>query len=202
MRAAQQVQRKDNISLGYALAKLGAISDQEITDFLSKQYRVQSINLDDYEIERDVVKLITQEICERHRIIPVSRAGSSLIVAMSDPSNLNAMDEIKFLTGYNVEPVVASETAILSAIERAYQAPEISYDDIMDGFDEKEIEVATDDDEASVVDLARASRRARNPVVQRDFVERDQKARPIFILSLMSACFACVTASTVCCTKR
>ena len=105
-------QKDDNISLGYALARLGAISDQEITDFLSEQYRVQSIDLSEYEIDREILKLISPQVCERHKIIPVSRAGSSLIVAMADPSNLNAIDDVKFLTGYNVEPVVSSESAI------------------------------------------------------------------------------------------
>ena len=164
LRAAQQSQREDNVSLGYALAKMGAISDQEITEFLSQQYRVQSIDLEEYQIEKEILKLISMDVCERHRIIPVSRAGSSLIVAMADPSNLNAIDDIKFLTGYNVEPVVASETAILKAIERAYQAPEISYEDIMEGFDEAEIEVAGEDDDLSSMDLARASEDA--PVVR------------------------------------
>ena len=139
LREAQKHQKDDNISLGYALARLGAISDQEITDFLSEQYRVQSIDLSEYEIDREILKLISPQVCERHKIIPVSRAGSSLIVAMADPSNLNAIDDVKFLTGYNVEPVVSSESAILSALEKAYAQPEISYDDIMEGFDESEI---------------------------------------------------------------
>ena len=157
LRSAQQAQREENVSLGYALAKTGAISDQEITNFLSQQYRVQSIDLDEYQIDKEIIKLISADVCERHKIIPVSRAGSSLIVAMADPSNLNAIDDIKFLTGYNVEPVVASETAILAAMERAYQAPEISYDDIMDGFEKSENKVAASEDDESALDLARAS---------------------------------------------
>lgn len=157
LRAAQSAQKSENVSLGYALAKMGYISDQEITEFLSSQYRVQAIDLSEYEIDQDVLKLISAEVCNRHKIIPVSRAGSSLIVAMADPSNLHAIDDIKFLTGYNVEPVVASEGAILGAIERAYAAPEISYDDIMDGFDEEEIEVAGEDEEMNLIDLERAS---------------------------------------------
>ncbi len=164
LRAAQQTQRKDRVTLGYALAKMGYISDQEITDFLSQQYRVQAIDLNEYEIDREVLKMITKDVCTRHKIIPVSRAGSSIIVAMADPSNLHAIDDIKFLTGYNVEPVVSSETAIAAAIERAYAAPEISYDEIMEGFEEDEIEVASDEDEASAMDLERASEDA--PVVR------------------------------------
>ena len=164
LREAQKQQKDDNVSLGYALARLGAISDQEITDFLSEQYRVQSIDLSEYEIDREILKLISPQVCERHKIIPVSRAGSSLIVAMADPSNLNAIDDVKFLTGYNVEPVVSSETAILSALERAYAQPEISYDDIMEGFDESEIEVAMSDDDDDLLDLAKASEDA--PVIR------------------------------------
>jgi type IV pilus assembly protein PilB len=151
LREAQKHQKDDNISLGYALARLGAISDQEITDFLSEQYRVQSIDLSEYDIDREILKLISPQVCERHKIIPVSRAGSSLIVAMADPSNLNAIDDVKFLTGYNVEPVVSSESAILAALEKAYAQPEISYDDIMEGFDESEIEVATAEDDGDLL---------------------------------------------------
>ncbi len=164
LKAAQDTQKKDGVSLGYALAKMGFISDQEITQFLSQQYRVQAIDLSEYEIDPDVLKLITQEVCSRHKIIPVSRAGASLIVAMADPSNLHAIDDIKFLTGYNVEPVVASEAAIQTAIERYYAAPEINYDEIMDGFDEGDIEVAGDEDDVNLVDLERASGDA--PVVR------------------------------------
>ena len=164
LKAAQDTQKKDGVSLGYALAKMGFISDQEITQFLSQQYRVQAIDLSEYEIDPDVLKLITQEVCGRHKIIPVSRAGASLIVAMADPSNLHAIDDIKFLTGYNVEPVVASESAIQTAIERYYAAPEINYDEIMDGFDEGDIEVAGDEDDVNLVDLERASGDA--PVVR------------------------------------
>ncbi|MBX3247106.1 MAG: type IV-A pilus assembly ATPase PilB [Myxococcales bacterium] len=164
LRVAQDTQKKDGVSLGYALAKMGFISDQEITEFLSQQYRVQAIDLSEYEIDPDVLKLITQEVCERHKIIPVSRAGASLIVAMADPSNLHAIDDIKFLTGYNVEPVVSSEAAIQKAIERYYQAPEIDYDDIMEGFEEGDIEVAGDDDDVNLIDLERQSGDA--PVVR------------------------------------
>ncbi len=164
LRDAQKSQRDDNVSLGYALAKMGAISDQEITDFLSQQYRVQSIDLSEYEIDKELIQLVSFQVCERHKIIPVSRAGNSLIVAMSDPSNLNAIDDIKFLTGYNVEPVVASETTILETLESLYGSPELSYDDIMEGFDETDIEVATEEEEASAIDLERASEDA--PVVR------------------------------------
>jgi type IV pilus assembly protein PilB len=165
LRKAQETQRKEGTSLGYALAKMGFISDDQITDFLSQQYKVQAVDLHEYEIDPEVIKLISQEMCERHKIIPVSRAGSSLIVAMADPSNLHAIDDIKFTTGYNVEPVVASEASITEAIERYYaQETNISYDEIMEGFDEEEIDFAEDDLDGESIDLERLS--ADAPVIR------------------------------------
>jgi type IV pilus assembly protein PilB len=168
LRQAQDEQKKTNTTLSYALAKLGVISDREITDFLSQQYRVETINLDEFEIDEDVVKLVPKDVCQRHGLIPVSRAGSSLIVAMSDPSNLHAIDDIKFLTGYNVEPVVAPITAIEKAVTRYYAVPErneeVNYDQIMEGFDEQSIDFDSMNEEESVIDLERASEDA--PVVR------------------------------------
>jgi type IV pilus assembly protein PilB len=164
LRTAQEEAKRTNASLAYTLSRMGYISDQEITNFLSQQYRVQAIRLDEYEIDEEILKLISKEICERHKIIPVSRSGNTIIVAMADPSNLHAIDDIKFLTGYNVEPVVAAEAAIVKAIERYYAAPELSYEQIMAGFDEDQIEVAAADEEVSVSDLERASEDA--PVIR------------------------------------
>ncbi len=164
LRSAQDQQKKDGTTLGYALAKMGYVSDQEITSFLSQQYRVQSIDLSNFEIDKDLTKTVSQDVCLRHKIIPVQRAGASLIVAMADPSNLHAIDDIKFLTGFNVEPVVASEAAIMGAIEKAYAAPEVSYDQLMEGFDEGEIEVAETEADMNLLDLERASEDA--PVVR------------------------------------
>jgi type IV pilus assembly protein PilB len=165
LRKAQETQRKEGTSLGFALAKMGFISDDQITDFLSQQYKVQAVDLKEFEIDMEVLKLISQEMCERHKIIPVSRAGSSLIVAMADPSNLHAIDDIKFTTGYNVEPVVASEASITEAIERYYaQETNISYDEIMEGFDEEEIEFAEDDLDGDSIDLEKLS--ADAPVIR------------------------------------
>ena len=112
LRQAQDEQKASGRNLGYTLAKLGYISDEEITSFLSSQYRLPAIDLDEFEVDAEVIKLVSREVCEKHKILPVSRSGSALIVAMADPTNLHAIDDIKFLTGYNVEPVVASETAI------------------------------------------------------------------------------------------
>src|SRR5690606_30377248 len=134
LRKAQEDQGKSGQNLSFTLAKLGFISDEEITDFLSNQYHLPAIDLGEYEIEPEVLKLVTREFCEKHRILPVMRSGSALIVGMADPTNLHAIDDIKFLTGFNVEPVVASETAIAEAIERYYSAGP-SYEEVMADFD-------------------------------------------------------------------
>jgi type IV pilus assembly protein PilB len=165
LRKAQEEQKKSGQNLGYTLAKLGYISDGEITNFLSSQYRLPAINLDEYEIDPDVVKLVSRDVCEKHRIIPVSRSGQSLIVAMSDPTNLNAMDDIKFLTNFSVEPVVASEPAIQAAIDRYYNAGP-SYDEVMADFqlDDEDIDFKSDEEEINALELERAS--ADAPVVR------------------------------------
>src|SRR5690606_31547082 len=165
LRQAQDEQKKTGQNLGYALAKLGYINDDAITNFLSNQYRLPAVNLDEYEIDGDVIKLVNKDVCIKHGIVPVSRSGSSLIVAMSDPTNLHAIDDIKFLSGYNVEPVVASETSIQAAIDRYYnQGP--SYEEVMADFDlgDEDIDFGGDEEEISAVELERAS--ADAPVVR------------------------------------
>ena len=165
LRQAQDEQKKSGKNLGYALAKLGYISDGEITNFLSAQYRLPAINLDEYEIDADIIKLVGRDVCEKHKIIPVSRSGSSLIVGMADPTNLHAIDDIKFLTGYNVEPVVASESAILSAIDRYYSVGP-SYEEVLEDFEigDEDIDFTSDDEEENILELEKASEDA--PVVR------------------------------------
>ena len=165
LRQAQEEQRKSGNNLGYALAKLGYISDGEITNFLSAQYRVPAVNLDEYEIDAEVAKLVSREVCEKHKIIPLSRQGSALVVCMADPTNLHAIDDIKFLTGFNVEPVVASETAIGNAIERAYaQVAGANYDDVLQEFADEDVEFSIGEDDVNIMELEKAAEGA--PVVR------------------------------------
>ncbi|WP_437963264.1 type IV-A pilus assembly ATPase PilB [Sorangium sp. So ce260] len=163
LRQAQEEQRKTGQNLGYALAKLGYISDGEITSFLSTQYRVPAVALDEYEIDAEVSRLVSREVCEKHKIIPISRSGTALVVAMADPTNLHAIDDIKFLTGFNVEPVVASETGITEAIERAYNVGP-SYDEVLSEFGEEEVGFQVEADDVNVLELEKAAEGA--PVVR------------------------------------
>ncbi len=162
LRKAQDAQTKDGGRLGYHLIKTGAIEEQKLTEFLSKQYGVPAINLKDFDIEPDVIKLVPREVAEKHLVVPVNRAGPSLIVAMSDPSNIVALDDLKFLTGYNIEPVVASEVAIKEAIEHYYATKGPSYEDVLGDF-EADV-VSQTEEQSNVVDLEKAADDA--PVVK------------------------------------
>src|ERR671924_775303 len=120
LQAALEHQRQNGGKLGFNLVKLGFVKDEEITSLLSKQYGVPSIALGQFEIDPAVVKLVPAETAQKYQIVPLSRAGATLTIAMTDPTNVFAMDDIKFMTGYNVEPVVASETAVIEAIQKYY----------------------------------------------------------------------------------
>ena len=162
---ARKEATKNGGRLGYSLTKLGYIAESDLTNFLSKQYGVPSINLSEFDIDEDVIGLIPEDVAKKHTCIPINRAGASLIVAMADPSNIYAIDDLKFLTGYNIEVVVASEAAIEEAIERYYKDPEANYDEVMEGFDDSEIDFTEDGEDAqNIVDLEKASSEA--PVVR------------------------------------
>jgi len=120
LQEALNYQKTNGGKLGYNLVKLGFVKDEEITALLSKQYGVPSINLTQFEIDPAIVKLIPAETAQKYQIVPLSRSGATLTIAMTDPTNVFAMDDIKFMTGYNVEPVVASETAVSQAIQRYF----------------------------------------------------------------------------------
>ena len=120
LQEALNYQRQNGGKLGFNLIKLGYVKDEEITALLSKQYGVPSIALGQFEIDPGVIKLVPAETAQKYQIIPLSRAGATLTIAMTDPTNVFAMDDIKFMTGYNVEPVVASEIAVIDAIQQYY----------------------------------------------------------------------------------
>src|SRR5687767_2499317 len=120
LQEALNYQRQNGGKLGFNLVKLGYVRDEEITALLSKQYGVPSIALGQFEIDAGVIKLVPAETAQKYQIVPLSRAGATLTIAMTDPTNVFAMDDIKFMTGYNVEPVVASETAVIEAIQKYY----------------------------------------------------------------------------------
>src|SRR6476469_9817600 len=113
-------QKANGGKLGHNLVRLGFIKDEDMTGLLSRQYGVPSINLSQFEVDASILKLIPADTAQKYEVVPLSRSGATLTIAMTDPTNVFAMDDIKFMTGYNVEPVVASETAVVEAIQKYY----------------------------------------------------------------------------------
>jgi len=122
LREALEYQRTNGGRLGSNLVTLGIISDDVITAVLSRQYGVPSINLELFQIEEETIGLISQEVALKYSILPISKVGATLTLAMADPTNVFAMDDIKFMTGLNVEPVIASEASLVIAIGKYYSA--------------------------------------------------------------------------------
>ncbi len=163
LQTAQDEAKRSGRRLGATLATLGYVDDNELSTFVAKQYGLNTINLHIQEIDPELLKLVPKDVAQRHFIIPVARSGSTMAVAMADPSNIYAIDELKFLTQYNIRPVVASELAIEEAIARHYdRGPDLS--EVIDEFDE-EVDFTTGTEEAvNVVDLENQAGEA--PVVK------------------------------------
>ncbi|HMF91095.1 MAG TPA: type IV-A pilus assembly ATPase PilB [Candidatus Angelobacter sp.] len=156
-----------NARLGSTLVQLGFVSDEDVTNFLSRQYGVPAINLQYFEIDPTVVKLIPEETAKRYQILPLSRVGASLTIAMVDPTNVFAMDDIKFMTGFNIEPVVASAPAISEAIEKAYGssgAQEENVDELLASMEETDVELQAEQEELDLSELEKSADEA--PIVK------------------------------------
>ena len=161
---AEQKAAGGQLRLGSILVRDSLISEADLTSFLSKQYGVPTINLADYDVEPSVIKIIPAEVAHKYQIVPVNRAGSTLIIAMSDPSNIFAIDDIKFMTGYNVEVVVVAESAIKGAIDKLYDQS-ASLADVMNDLDSmEEFEVMGEEADVDLSSLERATEDA--PVVK------------------------------------
>jgi type IV pilus assembly protein PilB len=165
LQRAQEESRKSGDRLGNALIKTGAIPEEDLTQFLSKQYGVPAVNLAEFDIDSEVIALVPKDVAIRHRVVPINRAGSSLIVAIADPSNILAIDDLKFVTGYNIEAVVASDVGISDAIERYYnKKAELDLTKVMNEIQDS-VEIGSSaDGEINLVDLERAAEDA--PVVR------------------------------------
>jgi type IV pilus assembly protein PilB len=191
LREALDYQREHGGRLGYNLVRLGLVSDDMITAVLSRQYGIPSVNLELFDIEDSVIRLIPQEVAQKYSVLPLSRVGATLTLAMVDPTNVFAMDDIKFMTGLNIEPVVVAEASVQQAIAKYYStsreielapmAPEVMVQGLNGGithadlvsldsldFDTEasadQVEVLEDNEEIDLSSLARMSEDA--PVVR------------------------------------
>jgi type IV pilus assembly protein PilB len=160
---AKEDQRRNGGRLGEALVRLKLIKEQDLVSLISKQYGIPAVNLESFDIDAEILKLVPMDLVQKYRAIPVNRVGSTLIVAVEDPSNMFAMDDIKFITGYNVEMVVAAPSAIKVAIDRHYDSSATLLD-VMSNFSLDELEVIGEVDDVNVADLQKATEDA--PVVK------------------------------------
>ncbi len=158
--ATEQAQRTGQ-RLHDSLADLGYLEGTQLVDFLSRQYQVPSIELASVDISEDIVRLVPREVCERHDLIPVALHGSTLVVAMVDPGNYHAIDDLKFLTGLNIEVVVAAADEISKSRDRVYGAQDQLA--LLDDMNEQ-IEFLQEEDADDTEELARSSEEA--PVVR------------------------------------
>lgn len=176
VKKAEESAKKEGGRLGKHLAKQGLIDESELASFLSNQYQVPAVSLSDFEIEEEVLALIPADVVQKHQSIPLSRVGNTLIVAMVDPSNIYAIDDLKFITGYNIDVVVTTEGSFAGAVEQYYgrevkeeteqvAMPSIDYDQIIDEINDEEVDVVVaEEDSATVLDLERAAEDA--PVIR------------------------------------
>ena len=144
-------QRGTGNRLGYTLVKLGFVEETEITKMLARQYRMPAVDLSRFEVDERIVKLIPAEVAVRHTVLPLKREGRTLTVAMSDPTNGSVMDDLKFITRYDIFPVIAGEYTLRQAIERYYEQSDAQLQQIIADIEEGEdLEVIeeTDEDEA------------------------------------------------------
>src|ERR1700736_997131 len=168
LKEALKLQKETGGKLGETLIKLGFVSEEDITECLSQQFGVPSINLAHFEIDSGVIKLIPADVARKYNILPVNKTGATITIAMADPTNVFAMDDIKFMTGYNVEPVVASELGIKAAIDNYYgPTSSLELKKVMEDLQSAEsadLEVLEDDEELDVAALQEGAEEA--PVVK------------------------------------
>ncbi len=162
---AQKAQKISGTRLGSQLVKLGHLTEEQLVDFLGKQYGLPSIILKDISPDPEFVKLIPINIVQKYHAIPFERTGSTLKVAMTDPTNIFAVDDLKFLTGYSIDVHVTSEESLKWAMDHFYDQA-ASLDDALSSIEDEQgnVEVASEGSDIAVGDLEKEADQA--PVIK------------------------------------
>lgn len=135
---ARKEQKQQGGKLTSALVRLGYVKESELTEFLGKQFNLATIDLFNFEIDPEAVKLVPKQFCEKHSVMPVSKAGKNLVVAFSDPSNVFVKDDLALLTRHKIEVVIASEQAISTAVEKYYNSMSTKLENVMSEIEDSE----------------------------------------------------------------
>jgi type IV pilus assembly protein PilB len=158
---AQKKERENNSSVTKEIVRLGFASEEALTEFLAKQFGIETIDFLPGEIEDAIFSLVPPQIVQKHQLIPYKLLGSTLTVAMSDPTDLVAINEVKFVTGYGVRVALATPTIIKRALDHRFGG--VSYDDVLKKFGDGDMEVVQESDDINLQELQQATMDA--PVV-------------------------------------
>lgn len=149
--------RSGGTRIGYSLVKLGFVSEHDLAITLARQHQVPAVDLDRARLDPKLLKLIPADVALRHLVIPLRRVGRTLTVAMSDPSDISAIDDLKFITRFEIEPVIAGEFTLRKIVEREYDVAEERMQDLLKQLDqESDIEVVEDEEEDITVGMLQA----------------------------------------------
>src|SRR5919106_3476015 len=123
--------KQNGTRLGYALVKLGYVTETDITKMLARQFRMPAVDLSRFEVDPRIAKLIPADLATKHLVLPLKRDGRTLTVAMADPTNIAVIDDLKFITRYDIFPVIAGEFTLRSAVDRYYDAADTAMQALM-----------------------------------------------------------------------
>src|SRR3989304_7577627 len=158
---AEEKERENGSSITKELVRLGFTNEETLTEFLARHCGIERVEINPAEIDDAIFALIPPQLVQKHQLIPLKLLGSALTVAMADPTDLVAINEIKFITGYGVRVVLASPSAIKKALERRFGG--VSYDEVLKKFGDGEMEVIQEADDFDLQELQQATMEA--PVV-------------------------------------
>jgi type IV pilus assembly protein PilB len=158
---AQEKERDNGSSVIRELVRLGFTTEDTLTEFLAKQFSIEKVELNPSEIEDSVFSLVPPQLVQKHQLVPVKLLGSTLTVAMADPTDLVAINEVKFITGYGVRVTLAPPSAIKKTLEHRFGG--VSYDEVLKKFGDGEMEVIHEADDVNLQELQQATMEA--PVV-------------------------------------
>ena len=144
---ALQEQKQSGTRVGYNLVKLGFIDEVSLTKTLARQYKMPAVDLSQFEVDPKVVRLIPGDVALKNLVLPLKREGRTLTVAMADPTNIAVIDDLKFITRYDIFPVIAGEFTLRNALEKVFESTDVRMTDLMDT-----IAYMDADDELEVVD--------------------------------------------------
>jgi type IV pilus assembly protein PilB len=147
LQQALQEQRNSGMRLGYTLVKLGLVEETEITKMLARQYRMPAVDLARFEVDERIVKMIPGDVAVKHTVLPLKREGRTLTVAMSDPTNMTVVDDLKFITRYDIFPVIAGEYTLRTAIEKYYEQTDAQLQTILKDIEDEDLEVIEEEDD-------------------------------------------------------